>query len=125
MLKRCFRQVATIAGLIDQNMPGTEKTGRQVTINSDLIYDVLRRHQPDHLLLEATRQDAARSLTDIKRLADLLQRFSGAIKHIDLPRISPLAVPLMLEVGREQVTASGVEAMLDDLQAQLLEEMVE
>ncbi len=125
MLKRCFRQVATIAGLIDQNLPGTEKTGRQVTINSDLIYDVLRRHQPDHLLLEATRQDAARSLTDIKRLADLLQRFSGAIKHIDLPRISPLAVPLMLEVGREQVTASGVEAMLDDLQAQLLEEMVE
>lgn len=125
MLKRSFRTVAIIAGLIDKNLPGTEKNGRQVTINSDLIYDVLRRHQPDHLLLEATRAEAARGLTDIKRLADLLNRFSGAIRHVRLPRISPLAVPLMLEVGREQVTASGVEAMLDDLQSALLQEMAQ
>jgi len=122
MLKRCFRQVATIAGLIDQNAPGTEKTGRQVTINSDLIYDVLRRHQPDHMLLQATRADAARNLTDIRRLADLLARFDGAIRHNRLDYVSPLAVPLMLEVGRESVTASAVETMLSELENALLQE---
>ena len=122
MLKRCFRQVATIAGLIDQNLPGAEKTGRQVTINSDLIYDVLRRHQPDHLLLQATRQDAARNLTDIRRLSDLLARFDGAICHCKLDRVSPLAVPLMLEVGRESVTSQAVETMLSELESDLLAE---
>ena len=94
-----------------------------MTINSDLIYDVLRTHQPDHLLLEATRQDAARGLTDIHRLADLLTRFEGNILHKNLARISPLSVPLLLEVGREAVTASAVDDLLSDLEHTLLEEV--
>lgn len=122
MLKRCFRSVATIAGLIDKKTPGHEKTGKQVTINSDLIYDVLRQHQPDHLLLEATRRDAARGLTDIRRLSDLLARYDGHILHQDLPRISPLSIPLLLEVGRETVTGTGIDEMLSDLQAELIED---
>ena len=122
MLKRSFWQVAIIAGLIDKRGPGQEKTQKQGTINSDLIYDVLRTHQPDHLLLEATRQDAARGLTDIHRLADLLTRFEGNILHKNLARISPLSVPLLLEVGREAVTASAVDDLLSDLEHTLLEE---
>jgi ATP-dependent Lhr-like helicase len=122
MLKRSFWQVAIIAGLIDKRAPGSEKTQKQVTINSDLIYDVLRSHQPDHLLLEATRQDAARGLTDIHRLAELLTRFDGNILHKNLSRISPLSVPLLLEVGREAVTASAVDDLLSDLEKTLLEE---
>jgi len=122
MLKRSFWQVAIIAGLIDKRAPGSEKTQKQVTINSDLIYDVLRSHQPDHLLLEATRQDAARGLTDIHRLAELLTRFDGNILHKSLSRISPLSVPLLLEVGREAVTASAVDDLLSDLEKTLLEE---
>ena len=122
MLKRSFWQVAIIAGLIDKRGPGQEKTQKQVTINSDLIYDVLRTHQPDHLLLEATRQDAARGLTDVHRLADLLTKFEGNILHKNLARISPLSVPLLLEVGREAVTASAIDDLLSDLEHTLLEE---
>src|SRR3546814_14338408 len=86
LLKRTFRTVAVIAGLIERKLPGHEKTGRQVTFNADLIYDVLRRHQPDHILLRATRQDAARGLTDIGRLAGLLARIQGKIVHRRLAR---------------------------------------
>ena len=123
MLKRSFRAVATIAGLIEKRLPGHEKTGKQMTVNSDLIYDVLRRHQPDHLLLRATEQDAARSLTDIRRLSEMLTRFEGAIDFCQLDYISPLAVPLMLEVGRESVTASGVTDMLAELEQELVQEI--
>ena len=123
MLKRSFRSVATIAGVIEKRMPGHEKTGKQMTVNSDLIYDVLRRHQPDHLLLRATEQDAARGLTDIRRLSDMLTRFEDKIDFWQLDYISPLAVPLMLEVGRESVTASGVTDMLAELEEELLQEM--
>ena len=123
MLKRSFRAVATISGLIEKRMPGHEKTGKQMTVNSDLIYDVLRRHQPDHLLLRATQQDAAKGLTDIRRLSDMLNRFEGKIDFWQLDYISPLAVPLMLEVGREAVTASGITDMLAELESELLQEM--
>ncbi|XDZ64862.1 ligase-associated DNA damage response DEXH box helicase [Alphaproteobacteria bacterium LSUCC0684] len=125
MMKRCFRSVATIAGLLEKRHPGAEKTGRQMTMNSDLIYDVLLRHQPDHLLIRATREEAARGLTDIRRLADLLARFEGRLAFRQLERVSPLAMPLMLEVGRESVTASAVEESLAELEAELVAEALE
>ena len=123
MLKRSFRQVATISGLIEKRLPGHENTGKQMTVNSDLIYDVLRRHQPDHLLLRATTQDAGRGLLDIKRLSNMLTRFEDKIDFWQLDYISPFAVPLMLEVGRESVTASGVTDMLAELEDELVQEM--
>ncbi|MFO1117488.1 MAG: ligase-associated DNA damage response DEXH box helicase [Beijerinckiaceae bacterium] len=103
LMKRTFRNCAIIAGLIDRRFPGKEKTGRQVTISTDLVYDVLRRHQPDHILLEAAWADAASGLLDIARLSDMLQRIEGRIVHRALERVSPLAVPVLLEIGREPV----------------------
>lgn len=119
LMKRTFRTCAVIAGLIERRHPGLEKTGRQVTVSSDLIYDVLRRHEPGHILLEATWQDAATGLLDISRLGQLLARTRGRIAHTRLARISPLAVPVMLEIGKEPVLGNVQEALLagaaDDL----------
>ncbi|MXY41419.1 MAG: ligase-associated DNA damage response DEXH box helicase [Rhodospirillaceae bacterium] len=112
LLKRTFRNVATIAGLIERNHPGQRKTGRQVTFSADLIYNVLRRHEPNHILLRATRQDAATGLTDIRRLGDMLTRVQGRIRHQKLDRVSPLAVPILLEIGRESVAGEAVEDLL-------------
>jgi ATP-dependent Lhr-like helicase len=120
MLKRTFRTVAVIAGLIDRKLPGLAKTGRQVTFNSDLIYDVLRRHEPDHILLRATRADAAGGLTDVRRLAEMLGRVKGRITHRPLDRISPLAVPVMLEVGQESIETS-VDDFLEDAEMLMTE----
>ena len=113
MLRRTFRTVAVIAGLIDRHVPGAEKNRRQLTINTDLVYDVLRKHEPDHVLLRATRADAARGLVDVGRVAGLLARARGRVVHMALSRVSPLAVPVLLEVGRESVRAGeGEEALL-------------
>ncbi|HEY9536048.1 MAG TPA: ligase-associated DNA damage response DEXH box helicase [Kiloniellaceae bacterium] len=122
MLRRTFRNVAVIAGLIEARTAGQEKSGRQVTFNADLIYDVLRRHEPDHILLQATRADAAGGLTDIGRLAEMLRRVKGRIRHRRLDRISPLAVPVLLEIGKEQVTGSGLDELLDEGAQALIEE---
>ncbi len=112
MLKRTFRNCAVVAGLIERRHPGQEKTGRQVTVSADLIYDVLRSHEPDHILLQATRQEAAAGLLDVARLGTMLKRIKGHILHKSLDRISPLAVPVLLEIGREPVQGDAQESLL-------------
>ena len=120
LMKRTFRTCAVISGLIARRFTGEEKTRRQVLFSTDLIYDVLRKHQPDHVLLRAARADAATGLLDIRRLSDMLARIKGRITHRELTRVSPLAVPVMLEIGREAVYGEAS----DDLLAEAAEELV-
>lgn len=121
LMKRTFAHCAIISGLIHRNLPGAEKNSRQVTFSTDLIYDVLRSHEPDHILLQAARQDAATGLLDVRRLSDMLARIQGHIVHKPLERISPFAVPVMLEVGREPVFgASAMEAVLREAEEDLV-----
>ena len=122
LLKRTFRNVAVVAGLIERRHPGQEKTGRQVTINSDLIYDVLRKYQPDHVLLRATYAEASVGLLDVKRLAAFLTSVQGKIRHERLDKLSPLALPVMLEIGKEVVPGEADEAVLAAAADELIEE---
>ena len=123
MMKRSFKGAALISGLIERRFPGDpSKSGRQVTFSTDLIYDVLRRHQPDHLLLHCARTDASAGLLDLSRLGDLLSRIHGRIRHSVLDHVSPFAVPSMLEIGRERVPGSAQDMMLAEASAKLSEE---
>jgi ATP-dependent Lhr-like helicase len=122
LLKRMFRNCALIAGLIEKRHPGQEKSGRQVTMSSDLIYDVLRKHEPEHILMQATWADASAGLLDIGRLGDMLARIKGRIIHSRLDRISPLAVPVMLEIGKESIKGDAEEFVLREAADDLVRE---
>lgn len=112
LLKRAFREVAVIGGLVERQHPGKRKTGRQVTFSTDLIYDVLRKYEPDHLLLKAAWADARARMTDVGRLADLLDRAAVTMVHVDLDRITPMAVPVLVLIGREHVAQGTVDDAL-------------
>ena len=122
LMKRSFRICAIISGLIERRHPGLEKTGRQMTVSSDLIYDVLRQHEPDHVLLQAAFADAATGLIDVGRLNQFLARIRGRIRHIGLSQVSPLAVPVMLEIGRESVAGGASEILLRETVEELIAE---
>jgi ATP-dependent Lhr-like helicase len=122
LYKRTFRNCAIIAGLIERRRPGAEKTGRQVTFSSDLIYDVLREHEPDHILLRATYEDAGTGLLDIARLAEMLKRVKGRIVAKRLDRVSPLAVPALLEISKEMVAGEAHEDLLHEAEDALVNE---
>ena len=122
LMKRTFRNCAIIAGLIERRSIDTEKTRRQVMFSTDLVYNVLRRHQPDHLLLRAARADAAAGLLDIRRLGEMLSRIKGRIIHKALDRVSPLAVPVLLEIGRESVYGEASDALLAEAADELVKE---
>jgi ATP-dependent Lhr-like helicase len=112
MLKRAFRQTAVISGLIEQKHPGQKKTGKQVTFSSDLIYDVLRQYEPDHVLLQSNRLDAQRELIGTERLEDLLARYQNRLDLMACRRLTPFSIPVILEVGREAVHGRAAEELL-------------
>lgn len=115
LLKRAFREVAVIGGLVERQHPGKKKTGKQVTFSTDLIYDVLRKYEPSHLLLQAAWDDARARMTDVGRLAGLLDRAADTMVHVDLERVSPLAVPVLVLIGRERVAQGTVDdALLEE-----------
>ncbi|MGE0698383.1 MAG: ligase-associated DNA damage response DEXH box helicase [Hyphomicrobiaceae bacterium] len=120
LMRRTFRHCAMIAGLIERRHPGKEKSGRQLTVSAGLVYDVLRKHDPGHVLLEAAWRDAATGLLDIRRLGDFLRRIRGKVRHVALARVSPLAVPIMLELGRESVSGEARETALREAAEELL-----
>jgi ATP-dependent Lhr-like helicase len=109
LLKTAFREVAVIGGLVERHHPGKKKSGRQVSFSTDLIYDVLRRYEPEHLLLRAAWDDARRRMTELGRLVRLVDRASETMLHVQAERITPMAVPLMVIVGREALPP-GAEA---------------
>ncbi len=109
LLRRAFREAAVIGGLVERQHPGQRKTGRQVTFSTDLIYDVLRKYEPGHLLIEAAWNDARSRLTDVARLADVLERSAASLVHVELDRVSPMAVPVLVMIGRESLPAGAAD----------------
>ncbi|MDA9432738.1 ligase-associated DNA damage response DEXH box helicase [Bradyrhizobium sp. CCBAU 51627] len=122
LMKRTFRNCAIISGLIARRHTGEEKSRRQVLFSTDLVYDVLRKHQADHVLLRAARADAATGLLDLRRLSDMLMRIQGRITHRELDHVSPLAVPVMLEIGRESVYGEAADELLAEAADELVKE---
>ena len=112
VMKRTFRASAIIAGLIEQRFAGQRKTGRQATFSSDILYDTLLKYDPSHLLMQITLVEAMRGLVDFGRIEEMLARTAGRIDHLRLPRVTPLAAPLLLEVGKVPVAGEAEERLL-------------
>ncbi|MGV7214116.1 ligase-associated DNA damage response DEXH box helicase [Bradyrhizobium sp. UFLA05-112] len=122
LMKRMFRNCALISGLIERRFTDEDKSRRQVLFSTDLVYDVLRKHQADHVLLRAARADAATGLLDLRRLGDMLARIHGRVTHRELDHVSPLAVPVMLEIGRESVYGEAADELLAEAADELVKE---
>ena len=120
-MKRTFKASATIAGLIDRKIAGQRRTGRQATFSSNILYDTLVKYDPDHLMLRITRQEAQTGLVDFGRIEEMAARVQGRIDHLRLSRVTPLAAPLLLEVGKVPVQGAAEERLLREEADRLLE----
>ena len=126
MIKKSFRLIATIAGLTEQRMPGQQRTMKQMTFSTDLIYEVLHQYEPDHILLKVARREAENELLDLPRVRDFLGEIQGRIDYQTLPHASPLSIPSMMQLGKERIRGEGERELLG-LDAQLAagEEMLD
>ena len=124
VMKRTFRNAAIIAGLIERSHQGRRKSGRQATFSSDILYDTLRRFDPEHLMLKITRTEALSGMVDFARIEDMLARIGPRIDLLRLSRVTPLALPLFLEQGRVPVEGMARERLMEDAAARLMEAAV-
>ena len=121
VMKRTFRASATIAGLIERNLPSNRKTGRQATFSSDILYDTLMKYDPEHLLLQITRTEAMRGLVDFGRIEEMIERVRGRVDLVRLSQVTPLAAPLFLEIGKVPVHGAGEERLLAEAAERLMQ----
>ncbi|WP_298298887.1 ligase-associated DNA damage response DEXH box helicase [uncultured Litoreibacter sp.] len=122
VMKRTFRNSAIVGGLIDRMTRGARKSGRQATFSSDILYDTLRKYDPDHLMLDITREEAMKGLVDFGRVEDMIIRTQGKIDLLQLDRVTPLAAPLFLEVGRVPVKGLAEERLLAEEASRLMDD---
>ncbi len=122
VMKRTFRNVATIAGLIERNLPGARKSGKQATFSSDILYDTLLKYDPDHLMMKITRTEALRGLVDFGRIEEMLERTAGRIDLVRAAHVTPLSAPLFLEVGKVPIYGAADERLLAEETERLLAE---
>jgi ATP-dependent Lhr-like helicase len=98
LCRRRFRAIAQVSGLVTQGMPGQNKTGGQLQISAALLFDVLTKHEPEHLLLEQARREVMQEQLELHRLEEVLTRLAGSERLLErTSRPGPLAFPLLVE----------------------------
>ncbi|MEZ5886655.1 MAG: ligase-associated DNA damage response DEXH box helicase [Paracoccaceae bacterium] len=113
VMKRTFRNVAIVAGLTPRNHPGQRKSGRQATFSTDILYDTLRKYDPDHLMLKVTREEAMRGMVDFARIEAMINRTGARIRTRRLGHVTPFAAPLFFEVGKVPVFGAARERLME------------
>ena len=114
LCRRRFRGIAQVSGLITQAMPGQNKSGGQLQISAALLFDVLSKHEPDHLLLEQARREVLEQQLERPRLQAALVRMAGCRWLLErIPRPGPLAFPLLVERLNSRLSN---ESLLDRVQ---------
>ncbi len=121
LARRQFRDIARVSGLVFQGFPGSGKSDRQLQASSGLLYDTLKRYDPEHRLLAQASREVLEDQLEIQRLRNVLERAVGQqLIQVSLERFSPLAFPLWVERQRNRISTEGwrerVKRMMESLE---------
>ena len=120
MSKRQFRQIARVAGLIQQGFPGTRKSSSYIQASSNLFFDAFTQYDPANLLLEQSRREVLEFQLEATRMATALDRISrGEIVIKDPPKVTPLSFPLLVDKLRERISTESLADRIARMQAEL------
>jgi ATP-dependent Lhr-like helicase len=115
--KRKFRDIAVIAGLISQGLPGAKKKQRHLQNSSSLIYDVLREEEPNHLLLQQADTEALTYEMEAERLYRCLERIESHPIILTRPQqLTPFCFPIKVDSLREQLSSEKLEDRVKRMQ---------
>jgi ATP-dependent helicase Lhr and Lhr-like helicase len=120
MARRQFREIARVAGLVFPGYPHAGKTARQLQVSSGLFYDVLRRYDPENLLLRQADREVLERQLERSRLGRTLERIGRArLVVVETPRPTPLAFPLLVDRARQKVSSESLADRVRRMQLSL------
>ncbi|WP_425480145.1 ligase-associated DNA damage response DEXH box helicase [Cognatilysobacter segetis] len=121
LARRQFREIARIAGLLPPTVPGRpQKSTRQLQASSGLLYDVLQRYDPHHMLLELAEREVFAGQLEVQRLQRVLDDCAGRELMLVRPRgLTPLSVPLWAEGLRGQLSTEDWKTRVQRAAGQL------
>lgn len=121
LARRQFREIARVAGLLPPSLPGrAPRSLRHLQASSGLIFDVLQRFDPGHLLLAQAEREVFSSQLDVNRLADTLADCTQRTLVLCAPAsLTPLSFPLWAESLRGQLSTEDWKTRVQRAAAQL------
>jgi len=120
MSKRQFRQIARVAGLIQQGLPGARKPDKHLQASSNLFFEVFREYDPGHRLLRQSEQEVLDTQLEISRLTEVLQRIERRLIVMTRPiKVTPMAFPLWVDRLRDRMSSETVAQQIRALASQL------
>ena len=113
LVRRKFRDVATVAGLVFQGFPGAVVKERHLLTSTNLLLQVFQDHDPDNLLLRQAQDEMLADQLEFGRLLLWLQSMPDReVVHCTLDKPSPLAFPLFVDRLRERLSSETLESRL-------------
>jgi ATP-dependent Lhr-like helicase len=106
LARRQFREIARVSGLLPPSLPGrAPRSMRQLQASSGLLFDVLQRFDPGHLLLAQAEREVFTAQLEVRRLTQTLEDCATReIRLIQLASLGPLSFPLWAEGLRGQLS---------------------
>ena len=120
LAKSRFRDIARIAGLVQQGYPGKRKATRQLQASSSLIFDVLSEYDPENRLLDQARREVLEAQLELRRIEQALARAAASeIVIKETERFSPLAFPLWADRLRASLSTEDWQTRVARMLRQL------
>lgn len=120
MMRRVFREIARISGLVHQGMPGHSKSARHLQASSGMVFDALRQYDPENRLLNQAYDEVARDQMEMQRLRNALDRMGESVWVVrHLARWTPFSFPLYVERIRDRISSETLADRVRRVQSQL------
>ena len=111
-----FRGVAQTALMVPRNLPGQQRRIKQLRFSADILFNVLRDHEPDHPVLIQSIREATHTFLDTDRAVQFLAE-SQDLKWslIQVPVVSPFSFGIYASKIRESMMLEEPEEAIERL----------
>jgi ATP-dependent Lhr-like helicase len=116
LLKYHFRNAAQTGLMVYRNYFGEQKSVRKLQWSSEVIYNVLRQYEPDHILLREARRDAIHTYLDIDAAMAFLQTvITKPMRLHPVHRVPPLAFAMYATKIKEALMVEDPQETMERL----------
>ena len=116
LVKWQFRGVAQTGLMVPRRTHGVERGARMLQWSAEIIFEVLRQHEPDHPLLAEAYAEATQRFLDLPRALQFLDTVPKLAWDLrELEKVSPFSFGIYVSKIKETMTLEDPETTIERL----------